>query len=59
MTNEIETILRMQKDENLVFKLIIDRNEFQIKNLEIKNESPLKIYTCHFSLSQFFDKEIQ
>ena len=39
MTNEIETILRMQKDENLVFKLIIDRNEFQIKNLEIKNES--------------------
>lgn len=39
MTNEIETILRMQKDENLVFKLIIDRNEFQIENLEIKNES--------------------
>ena len=39
MIEEFTEILKMQEEQNLDFKLIIDKNEFDIIDLTIKNET--------------------
>ena len=39
MSKEFTEILKMQEEQNLDFKLIIDKNEFDIIDLTIKNET--------------------
>jgi len=39
MIEEFTEILKMQAEQNLDFKLIIDKNEFDIIDLTIKNET--------------------
>ena len=39
MNEEFTEILKMQEEQNLDFKLIIDKNEFDIIDLTIKNET--------------------
>ena len=39
MNDEFTEILKMQADQTLDFKLIIDKNEFDIIDLTIKNET--------------------
>ena len=39
MNEEFTEILKMQEEQNLDFKLIIDKNEFDIIDITIKNET--------------------
>ena len=39
MIEEFTEILKMQEEQNLDFKLIIDKNEFDIIDITIKNET--------------------